>query len=470
MNHRMIVAVVVSLVLSLMSIAYAENTSGIGLQVKEFRVKRIGSDLSFEWTVDSKKDKLTVKILADSGWKQIELLQNRDAKAKGTANVSVDRIDTGYHWFVIEVSDGTTTTVRTTEHELYIEQSKALPRVQGIRVGTLDGKAFIRWDGAGDASYRVFLYEDDPLRPLRSIDTRSDEYRIPNPWLKAGRYRVGVAQLDGMKVGAFDLYELIPSTPQGTVRIESSVVSALAVPVFFEGEAGATVDLLVGSEKLVEGGAPGRFDLHLVEGNHEITALVSDAHGNYLSYRFPVTVDRTPPVVQWNLEDGTKTGEETILLEGTAEAGAVVAINGVEQTATGGPFRIKIPLTEGQNTIRISAYDEAGNQSMHSLRIERQSRWVERLLMFGIPLLFAILLGIWYGFLNRRSKALPVLSAPNAVSAQASSRATELVTPTEWAQASHGGTERIDVGSAVSRGVDAQATEIVIMDEEDAKE
>ncbi|KLG05706.1 hypothetical protein YA49_18705, partial [Enterobacter cloacae subsp. cloacae] len=127
----------------------------------------------------------------------------------------------------------------------------------------------------------------------------------------------------------------------------------------------------------------------LGEGDHEISVIIEDKNGDQTEPSPPwtVIVDTTPPdasvigsiiddvgAIQGNLNNGDSTDDTRPTLNGTAEAGAVVAIydNGQkigETTADAQgnwSFTPETELTEGGHSLTVTATDAAGNTSAPS--------------------------------------------------------------------------------------------------------
>ncbi|KLG03990.1 hypothetical protein YA49_20525, partial [Enterobacter cloacae subsp. cloacae] len=127
----------------------------------------------------------------------------------------------------------------------------------------------------------------------------------------------------------------------------------------------------------------------LGDGEHEISVIIQDPAGNQSEPSDPwvVIVDTTAPdapvigqitddvgAIQGNLNNGDSTDDTRPTLNGTAEAGAVVAIydNGQkigETTADAQgnwSFTPETELTEGEHSLTVTATDAAGNTSAPS--------------------------------------------------------------------------------------------------------
>ncbi|MCJ2556096.1 MAG: S8 family serine peptidase [Candidatus Thermoplasmatota archaeon] len=98
-----------------------------------------------------------------------------------------------------------------------------------------------------------------------------------------------------------------------------------------------------------------------LEGENNITFLLSDPAGNTASDSRLVTRDTTPPALTLESVPETTTSN-TVRVRGTAEAGSTVTINGrFLQTELDGSFSEDVTLSWGPNIIIVESTDEAGN-------------------------------------------------------------------------------------------------------------
>ncbi len=124
------------------------------------------------------------------------------------------------------------------------------------------------------------------------------------------------------------------------------------------------------------GGAFSRA-ISLVEGENSILVKVTDAAGNSTDSATKVikldTVAPANPAINYT-PDSTITNNNTITVGGTAEADAWIRIyrNNVvveEAYATGGSFSKSVPLVNGDNTIKVTVTDAAGNSTDSSSKV-----------------------------------------------------------------------------------------------------
>lgn len=113
-----------------------------------------------------------------------------------------------------------------------------------------------------------------------------------------------------------------------------------------------------------------KFSVEMVEGEHELWASAADEAGNVStdSQRYRIVVDLTSPTVIINQPEAgavfTLPRERTQTVTGKVSERARVSVNGaLTQTDAEGNFSVTMQLREGENEIKVSATDEAGNTS-----------------------------------------------------------------------------------------------------------
>ncbi|GBC74831.1 Bacillopeptidase F [archaeon HR06] len=111
------------------------------------------------------------------------------------------------------------------------------------------------------------------------------------------------------------------------------------------------------------------------EGKYDITIEASDAGKNTASSSITVNVDNTPPIITiTSPTDGKTFYVSSITVEGSVTDNSPtvksVTIDGKSVDLVAGGFRSSIILSEGRNTITVTATDEAGNTAKKSVSVE----------------------------------------------------------------------------------------------------
>lgn len=87
-----------------------------------------------------------------------------------------------------------------------------------------------------------------------------------------------------------------------------------------------------------------------------------------------VLFDLNPPALEISSPlSGLITDTVSIEVKGTAENGAKILVNGVETANKNGQFDAFVNLNEGANDIKIEAVDSAGNKTIRSLTVTRDT-------------------------------------------------------------------------------------------------
>ncbi len=120
-------------------------------------------------------------------------------------------------------------------------------------------------------------------------------------------------------------------------------------------------------------------DIPVDEGEVSISSKITDDKGNTsdLSNIVHVTVDRKPPTLEVSKpDDGAKIqdGTHKATIEGkTDEDGRVTINDRIVVVRSGGTFTYAMPLSDGENTLKIVATDPAGNQTTIERRVTYQN-------------------------------------------------------------------------------------------------
>jgi hypothetical protein len=110
-------------------------------------------------------------------------------------------------------------------------------------------------------------------------------------------------------------------------------------------------------------------DIAVDEGNVTISSKLTDDKGNTsdLSNIVTSTIDRKPPTLEVTKpDDGTKIqdGTHKAVVEGKTDEDGRVSVNDrIVVVRSDGSFTYSMPLSDGDNTLKIVASDPAGNQT-----------------------------------------------------------------------------------------------------------
>jgi nitrogen fixation protein FixH len=110
----------------------------------------------------------------------------------------------------------------------------------------------------------------------------------------------------------------------------------------------------------------------LSEGEQTIVVVARDAAGNSISLERVVTIDLTAPVITITEPfDGENLGSDIVTVSGSIDDSAIesVDINGTLISVTNGSFTGPVTLSDGAQTITVTASDEAGNEGSSSIDV-----------------------------------------------------------------------------------------------------
>lgn len=374
--------------------------------IQQFAAEVSDTDIHFNWMIAAETDTVNVSIEATQGGsnKNLALWNDYSASKEGDVSVSVDALPTGIYSFRIHVYDGGTQYTLATEEPIYVQQADAPEKLEHIKVGSIDGEMFATWDMRIDAGYIVTLYDYETLEVIQSEEAKTNYYPITLP---AGTTRIkcSVSAVEGKSYGAFDVYPIVSSTPNGEITFpDVSVTKDSSLTLNVECAPELTAGVYLNGSLVLEDAEPGVYELNLAEGTHEVIAYLKDSNENMKTFTKSITVDKTPPVINLNVGGKQKTSLDRFILEGNTEPNAVVAVNGVEQELGSGHFAAKLALANGTNQITVTSYDEAGNKAMQTITIERTGTLGTNWLVYIVPGAVFLLLTVWYIWLNRKVK------------------------------------------------------------------
>ena len=122
-----------------------------------------------------------------------------------------------------------------------------------------------------------------------------------------------------------------------------------------------------GSPASVSNSAFTANNLTLIQGQNTITAAATDLAGNTSSASITVTYqpdnsgDTTPPSISIYTPDKDSTTRSNIIYGRVSDDTIRVTVNGIDTQLSNSTFIARPPLSEGQNTITIKAWDATGN-------------------------------------------------------------------------------------------------------------
>jgi len=382
--------------------------------IQSFDAEVSGGYINFKWNVTAEQDTINITINASQGssysssysgsYGSRTIWNDYSAASNGTASVSSDELQTGLYSFTIQVFDGEGQYTLSIDEPLYVKQSNAPARLEGVRAGSIDGEMYATWNASSNNPYFVTLYEYDTLAVIKTEWSDANFYSVI---LTEGldKVKFSVQSTDGETYSEFDIFEIISSTPAGTITFpDYTTTRESIISVKVDCPPDVTAGVYLDGTLLLDQAGTGDYDLNLSEGIHNVVAFVKDSYGNITTFSKSIIVDKTPPVVNLNNADSVKTAADYIVVDGSTEPSAIVAINGVEQELGTGSFMAKLALSEGINPISVTAYDLAGNKSIKTITAERADAFSDDRAVYIIPGIIFIFLTAWYILLNKKQK------------------------------------------------------------------
>jgi bacillopeptidase F len=161
------------------------------------------------------------------------------------------------------------------------------------------------------------------------------------------------------------------ATPSSSLDIRGTGQPGATVILYVnDGEADKTIVTIEGTFTI--------DDVALLEGTNTVSAKQRDEkdHLSELSNILTVLVKRTPPALELTspTDNSTVTGDSNIVkVTGKTEEGATLSINGrYAVVRSDGSFNYDYPLNTGDNTLKIVARDNAGNETTIERHVKRE--------------------------------------------------------------------------------------------------
>lgn len=159
------------------------------------------------------------------------------------------------------------------------------------------------------------------------------------------------------------------NAPPANTNVESLKISGFAPA---ENQVQFVIDDEALPEYLLTAGANGEFalTLKLLPGENTLQAYVisKDNLESEMTKKYTINYDAEVPEIDVsepeNNQEIVGKDKKTLMVRGMSEAGATIVVNNQQTTVNDeGNFELSYLLNEGDNTLKISAHDKAGNQS-----------------------------------------------------------------------------------------------------------
>ncbi len=259
----------------------------------------------------------------------------------------------------------------------------------------------LKWNASTQGTYPIKGYaiyrgtgqgKEDFSKPIATVDANTTQYT--DKAVEVGKtYYYVVKAFDDQTPPNYSepsnevSIEIKDTTPP-TITINSpednSIVNTDTIHIKGTVKDDVSVSKLTIQDKEVSFDKDGQFDAEvtLKEGKNTITITATDKAGNKAAKTITVTLDTTPPTITiTSPEDGIETSDDFVNVSGTITddlSGIDSAtINGNSLTLNSdGSFSTTVSLTEGDNTITITATDKAGNKATKTITVTYKPKTV----------------------------------------------------------------------------------------------
>jgi len=188
-----------------------------------------------------------------------------------------------------------------------------------------------------------------------------------------GNHDVKVMCMDANKNSASITRTITIDTKAPSLSVTSPVPGLLTnvsdIDVVAQTDPGSFAEI---NGKTVQVDPGGTFErtLLLDEGNNDILVRVWDKAGNIKATNFTVTLDTIiPKLIIMEPTDGEFVTTQDIRVLGQVEDGSVLKVNNLPVKYQGTSFQYSVRLGAGDNTIKVDAWDKAGNHNTKTIQV-----------------------------------------------------------------------------------------------------
>lgn len=288
-------------------------------------------------------------------------------EGKETQNIRVpfEPDSSGFYTWKIRLFQGEKKAVLEGKEPIYLKGSFVKGEVIVPEAYFIDDVASISWRTNTNGSYWVGIYNKKNFKLVSELwtDEKKAEFELSND---IKEYAVAVARSLKGKKGNFKLIDF-PNRelPNTMVRFEQQSVlnrTETVVDVIYTGNCFLTME--IGDKFFLKNSKEqGRFQLKLPEGEVKLKVSVKSDNGNIKTFTKKFLVDTIFPKITLNSEiHGAVTGDDHIVISGVCDEEVELLLNdGPLELNDKKEFSIKFTLNEGDNPVRLSAKDRAGN-------------------------------------------------------------------------------------------------------------
>lgn len=276
-----------------------------------------------------------------------------------------------------------------------------------VRVDT--SAPFLRIDtpASGTIIRRAMLEITGETEPGASVTIAGERADID----AAGRYRARVSAREGENV-----IEIVATDPAGnetrktrsviympdraaTLQFDADLARLGEAHFLSNGDAMTLSGITTPHARLAAAGADGRervsarsgadgrfrFNLPLTQDREAFTVDVIAPSGHRSARAIEVTRDQAPPSIRLDRPLPRLTGTRDLAIAGSLEKGATLSVNDKPVAVADGEFETKMTLSDGDNPIKLTAIDRAGNVTAE-IRVVRLDRTAPELVRHALDI------------------------------------------------------------------------------------
>ncbi|MFP4142412.1 MAG: NosD domain-containing protein [Thermoplasmata archaeon] len=348
-----------------------DPVDGLSVSIIDPRDKDMifSSEVDVRWALKGGKRNVDAKIRLDGGaWIDV----------RGMSEYTFEDLDDGYHTVEVIVEDDEETASHSVEFKV---ETDVFVEIKAPRPSSIERRSKVRveWK-ARNMEYSEIRLEgrDNESTEWRDVGTKT-EYTFSD--LKDGDYKLSVRAVDGEGYIKYDSVGFSVRKVELEIKGPDEAASINSRDVTVEWTSQNTEEHFVSIRggRWNRAGTGQKYNLtDLREGEYEVYVRAADETGKVVKDNVTFTVDVTEPVIQiLEPKNGESLSEDNIRVrwEGYDDGSGVekyeVRIDGGEWIEVGKETKYLFDgLEEGEHTIEVRVWDEAGNNAVDSMEIK----------------------------------------------------------------------------------------------------
>lgn len=247
-----------------------------------------------------------------------------------------------------------------------------------LKLYFMDGKLVVTWDDTGIGKVNISVTNPKTMQKIANDSVTGTQYILPIDEsienIEVYIVPASSSRIDG--AGVSYTLDVVRHLPVSVEFPDLTITNKERIPVTVIAEADMSMvvknnEINVYEDKYTAGTYEVEIPVDSILNNLDF--IFTDEKGNINTFTYSIEKDLVAPTIKLNAEyDGMSTKSDIVEIKGQASECKSVFINGVEVLLDDyGKFAYEYELIDGENNIRISATDEAGNEGVNEIKIAK---------------------------------------------------------------------------------------------------